>query len=327
MNSKLSPKFVFLATVTLLLISGVKAQDPIFSQFYANPLYVNPAFAGTKKCTRLHLNYRNQPFPVFGTYSTYSFSADNYWQTLNGGIGFNLVHDSQGGLVDQSQAGLFYAWHGQLSRYWNISLGIQGSYLNHSINQANLIFPDQFNVSQNTAVSGESIESPLNSHNIDFSTGILVYSDRLYIGFAAHHLNQPTLMNFDDQKLPAKYTLMAGYDLTSQHNRTAHQTPVKWSTNIIMQSQSGFLRINYGIYSQLDQLIAGVWFRHSVKHPNSLIFMVGLKQVNYTVAYSYDYSLSGFSWVFGGAHEISVLLNFNCPEPNMKYRILNCPAF
>ena len=34
----------------LALVSGTKvsAQDPHFSQFYANPLYLNPAFAGTK---------------------------------------------------------------------------------------------------------------------------------------------------------------------------------------------------------------------------------------------------------------------------------------
>ena len=36
------------------------AQDPSFTQFYANPLYLNPAFAGTARCPRLNLNYRNQ---------------------------------------------------------------------------------------------------------------------------------------------------------------------------------------------------------------------------------------------------------------------------
>ena len=38
----------------------LKAQDPQFTQFYANPLYLNPAFAGTARCPRICMNYRNQ---------------------------------------------------------------------------------------------------------------------------------------------------------------------------------------------------------------------------------------------------------------------------
>ena len=33
------------------------AQDPAFSQFYANPLYLNPAFAGTNDCPRANLSF------------------------------------------------------------------------------------------------------------------------------------------------------------------------------------------------------------------------------------------------------------------------------
>ena len=45
---------------TILLVTGEigKAQDPIFSQFYANPLYLNPAMAGSAVCPRLNLNYK-----------------------------------------------------------------------------------------------------------------------------------------------------------------------------------------------------------------------------------------------------------------------------
>ncbi len=324
---RMSKRIVLLSIIIFLMFEKTSAQDPIFSQHYANPLYLNPAFAGSKKCTRINLNYRNQPFPVFGTYSTYSFSADHYSQAVNGGIGLSLVHDSQGGLLEQSQAGIMYAWQSSLSRNWSLSLAFQASWLNYRINPSRLVFPDQMpGANGNTGSTAEPMLQQPNSHNVDFSTGFLIFTHQFYSGIAVHHIGQPTLLNYEDQRLPAKFTLMAGYDFSKRQRRT-HETSVKWSSNIVIQSQSQYLRFNYGIYAQAEQLTAGVWFRHSVKHPNSLIFMVGLKQVNYTIGYSYDYTLSGFSGKFGGAHEIGVLLNFNCAEPNMKYRILNCPTF
>ena len=42
-------KVLFLVSISLLISfkNEVKAQDPAFSQFFANPLYLNPAMAGT----------------------------------------------------------------------------------------------------------------------------------------------------------------------------------------------------------------------------------------------------------------------------------------
>ncbi|MEY3270304.1 MAG: hypothetical protein RIS89_402, partial [Bacteroidota bacterium] len=50
-------------TLSLLLValSGeLLAQDPTFTQFYANPVYMNPALAGSSGCPRVALNYRNE---------------------------------------------------------------------------------------------------------------------------------------------------------------------------------------------------------------------------------------------------------------------------
>ncbi|MEL7160766.1 MAG: type IX secretion system membrane protein PorP/SprF, partial [Bacteroidota bacterium] len=48
--------FVFLAACGL----GLQAQDPMFSQFYAAPLRLNPALAGVSTAPRVALNYRTQ---------------------------------------------------------------------------------------------------------------------------------------------------------------------------------------------------------------------------------------------------------------------------
>ena len=61
------PKLVFMKkwftnyiVLLVLICEGVYAQDPQFSQYYASPIYHNPAFAGGAHAPRLIANYRNQ---------------------------------------------------------------------------------------------------------------------------------------------------------------------------------------------------------------------------------------------------------------------------
>ena len=46
-------KIVLLLLLALVGVHGASAQDVGFSQFYANPLYLNPAFAGSKVAPRI----------------------------------------------------------------------------------------------------------------------------------------------------------------------------------------------------------------------------------------------------------------------------------
>ena len=50
----------------IVLVIGQKsnAQDIQFSQYYAAPLYLNPALAGINQIGRAGINYRNQWFGI-----------------------------------------------------------------------------------------------------------------------------------------------------------------------------------------------------------------------------------------------------------------------
>ena len=69
-------KTLFIIAVAIFMSNITKAQDPAFSQFYANPLYLNPAFAGSNECPRANLNYRDQWPGIGRTYITTSASFD-----------------------------------------------------------------------------------------------------------------------------------------------------------------------------------------------------------------------------------------------------------
>ena len=104
--------------VTLILLlfvlgmQGVNAQDVGFSQFYANPIYLNPALAGSKVAPRISLTYRSQWPGLVSAFTTVSGSYDQYIPDLHGGIGAIVMTDRQGdhGTLQTSSLGAAYSF-------------------------------------------------------------------------------------------------------------------------------------------------------------------------------------------------------------------------
>ncbi len=122
----------------------IPAQDPIFSQFYGNPLYLNPALAGAEHCPRVNLNYRNQWPGLNGTtYATYSASYDQYINKLAGGVGLLILHDVAGpaSLTTNNISGM-YNYHLKVNHTFNLNFALQGTWFQKSIDWSKLTFGD-----------------------------------------------------------------------------------------------------------------------------------------------------------------------------------------
>ena len=90
-------KNLLLGIIAVIALSvESQGQDPHFSQYYANPLYLNPAMAGTQVCPRLIFNYRNQWPSISGTYVTYNASYDQHIDAISGGLGVLVNVDRAG---------------------------------------------------------------------------------------------------------------------------------------------------------------------------------------------------------------------------------------
>jgi len=72
--SNLHKRICYIVILSFVLFVDSQCQDPTFSQFYANPLYLAPSFAGATEEYRLGMNYRNQWPAVPGVFHTYSIS-------------------------------------------------------------------------------------------------------------------------------------------------------------------------------------------------------------------------------------------------------------
>src|SRR5690554_1060532 len=126
-----------------LLVGEVYAQDPQFSQFYANPIYLNPAFAGSHGCPRFAVNYRNQWPALSGSYVTYSASYDQYISGIKGGIGVIMTHDQQGkGTINHSTLSLIYNHHLKVSRKFTMMFAGKATWNQKFLDWDKLTFGD-----------------------------------------------------------------------------------------------------------------------------------------------------------------------------------------
>ena len=134
----------FLVILSCFLSSAkLMAQDPTFTQFYANPLYLNPAFAGSHGCPRFALNYRNEWPSLSGNYVTYSASYDQYFKNISGGFGVLATHDMQGkGTINTSMLGLIYSYHLKVNRKFAMLFGARAAWYQKFLDWDKLTFGD-----------------------------------------------------------------------------------------------------------------------------------------------------------------------------------------
>ena len=307
---------------------AAKAQDPQFSQFYANRLYLNPAFAGTERCPRIGLNYRNQWPSLDQGFVTYSASYDQHINALSGGIGLLAMRDESGrGSVTRQDISLMYAYQLNITRFFSMTAGAQVSYIQKGVDWDNLTFGDMIDPRQGLIydTQEERIENPAGVP--DFSFGVLGFSEKFFGGFAVHHITEPdiSLLNGTASPLYRKLTVHAGMNLPIRGLGGVDKGSI--SPNFVFQNQGGFTQFNYGFYATRGVVIGGLWLRHSTSNFDAVTFMFGAHLERFKVGYSYDLTVSTLGQEPGGSHEISFILNLNCKVKKASYRTVSCPSF
>ncbi|RLD58252.1 MAG: hypothetical protein DRJ05_08330 [Bacteroidetes bacterium] len=311
------------------------AQDASFSQFYANPLYLNPALAGTGECTRLMVNYRNQWPSLTNTFTTYSASADHHIEALSGGVGVLLTSDNSGnGTITTNRISGIYSYHLKLSENTKLNAGFEASYHQQKLNWDKLVFQDMIDPisgSTNPGISGEATPSKLTVSAVDFSGGLLLgIKEKYFIGFAAHHLTQPNLSYYSENNSPLfiKYTVHAGMNLGfGGRNYRTNKSNFIVSPNILYQQQQNARQLNGGFYVEKKPIVLGLWYRHNFTNPDGALFLIGIKQNKFRFGYTYDLTLSKLKGNTGGAHEFSLAFLVNCNSKRNKPGAIKCPEF
>lgn len=225
-------KLLLSLCVMLLLCSNASAQDPIFSQPYLSPVYLNPAATGAGEYDlRVSGIYRRQWAAIPSKFTYMALSVDKFVPSLNSGIGFMATHSSEGYLTKTGIYGSYAysicsgtiseAANGGLPK-WFITGAMQFGVVQRRIDYSKLTFADQINTSGVIPGSVTGADVPVNSGKWypDFSAGIyfnynLSERDRFLAGLSSRHVNRP------DESL------------TSTSDAFRSQLPVLWGGNMM----------------------------------------------------------------------------------------------
>ncbi len=325
-------KLLFATLGALLLTNVATAQDPEFSQFYAAPLYLNPAFAGNGG-PKVHLNYRNQWPGIDNAYEHFAASYDQYLPGLNGGLGLLVTSDNQGaGIYKSTNIGGIYAYQIKAGDNFAIKPSLQATFSQRALNSNGL----KFKLDEATGEALADQQEPtanlqLNKSFIDFAAGILLYSDNFFAGFAADHLAEPNQSLSDKESvLPRKYTGHIGAVIPIDGGgRRGSGTSKSVSPNLMYQRQGPFNQLNAGIYYNAGPLVLGGWYRFAFTNGDAIIALIGFKPGIVRIGYSYDYSTSALRAASAGAHEVSLSLEFDkvYRRSSARFKKISCPAF
>ncbi len=320
-----------IAGILMIVVINLKAQDPIFSQFYLSPLQLNPGLTGITDGPRFSVNYRNQ-FPGFNNaYRTYALSYDQFFDQMNSGVGFWLLSDDAGGgILKTIKAAGIYSYQVRVRNDVYMRMGIEVGVVQTTLNWDKLRFGDQIDdylgaispggtpfPTEEFAPEKNSIVYP------DLGLGFLFNNKTFYTGLSVRHINtpKPEFLGANPhltEGIPMRWTAHAGASFPVFSNSSNKKSGKAFLPSIIYVLQGPFQQINGGVTFDAGVVSFGGYYRLSSGQSEALIASIGLRTNQLKIGYSYDVTLSGFP-TSGGTHELGLVYALQVDHSNSKY--------
>lgn len=355
-------KLLYYILFAILSVTNAFAFDPQFSMFYSVPLYINPAFAGSRHANRAIFHQRWQWPNQAARYTTSFFGFDTFSEKYRSGFGVSAVADNQmgtgllgtGGSISDVHLKASYAYELYVNRAITMRFGLEGGFIQRNINALSTISDVTPDGITGKSFQGGQILIPT------IGAGTVLYTGNLYAGLTVNHINQPNVAYASNEKalLPMKITLVGGYKIPlalsgSSYNKNGrkgakdlmyltptftykHQNGNEQSLTALGQ---GADQIDLGLYLTRKWFIAGVWYRGipfkgikagstTLRNNESIVFLLGAGYNGFGFGYAFDLTVSSQRLVNTyGAHELNLTYTFKTKRRKGPARVLPCPDF
>jgi len=309
--------FFVLISVCSFLVS-ISGQDAYFTQFYANPLELNPALTGAVEGTyRVSISYRDQwsglvdnPYKTFGLYGDMRFGIGKKGHDFVGG-GITFLSDKVS-TFDFNTLGikLSGAFHKNLDvrtkQY--LSGGLFFGITQKNVNVEQLLFDDQFNGLNGYTNTTSEVFPENNFGFLDLGMGINYAispsnETQFTVGGSVTHLHEPSAsfgtrteeIDVPDIKLYSRWTgyISASFEVSD---------PVRILPRFSIVNQGPYLLMNLGSNLRLEitdhnsnalQVGLGLRMARDIEKltPSAMYLAAGIELGNFMFGLSYDFNL------------------------------------
>lgn len=334
-----SLKKQFYIIVSFLAALNVSAQDPQFTQFYAAPQYLNPAYTGLTVEHRFVANYRNQWPGIRKTYQTAMAAYDYNLSEVSSGLGVFVMQDVAGTAgLKHLQGGLNYAYRFTVRKVSEIRAGISVSYNQKSLGFSRLTFNDQLVTGSSVSLDGTTYGQ---KQFVDIGAGVLYNSSKVWIGAAVKHLNRPNVSLIGNlEPLPMHIGVHGGYRYIIEAKGNSKSALKKYlAASFNYKHELKYDQFDVGFYYFHAPINFGFWYRgipfknYAPGYINneSFALLIGFEipKRNLRVGYSYDLTISSLGInSTTGAHEVSLVYEYAQQKKRKSKRVLvTCPKF
>jgi type IX secretion system PorP/SprF family membrane protein len=337
-KSSITSGLALLLLVMACASREARAQDPVFTQFPALPMLLNPAFTGYGEGTEITAIFRDQWPDAPQSYVTYAAAVHHYVPDLQSGFGFVALGDRQGdGVFNTNRFLASYAFQQPLGRNGSLRAGISFEGAQRSLAWDQLRFFDQidpvYGFSDAAGLPNPTAQvAPGNSGLawFDAHAGILIHSRTLYLGASYLHLPGPNTAFYDSNRdpIPRALSVQAGARLPFGRSK---DLPSIFAPRMLYFRQGPFQQAQAAVRFGLGPVLVGGGFRYAFGNADAVIAEAGWRKGIFALAYSYDVAMGPAAGISGGAHEISVNWRLGQDSPRQRRQNLGkslaCPVF
>lgn len=328
-------KPTILAALLLSVAAGPAAlaqQQPQFTHYGLNGMYLNPAYAGIKGQGEVnligryqYLNYSGYPGDANGSPRTGMASVSLPVLSTNGGVGLVVYYD-QAGEQKMTNAALSYSQHVKLGP-GQLGIGVQGIFTYLSKGEYRPVDQNDPSVPQNGT-----------DHKFDAGAGVWYEAPKFYAGLSLNNLLRSTytLQSAVRDKVTGK---IIGYQNTSQYLGENHAyftagynidvtdavvvTPTVLVKAVLPGSFSSdskfFSSKNYSLEAGARATLNDrFWVGVNYRHQESISGLLGLsfaKDNAIRVGYAFDFIAFNQDARAFSSHEI--MLTYRLPKPTL----------
>ncbi|MCB0636954.1 MAG: PorP/SprF family type IX secretion system membrane protein [Lewinella sp.] len=326
-----------LCLVLWMSMAVLRAQDPLFSQFFNTPLHLNPAYVGSDGGVTFTAVHRRQWNNIPGGFNTTYASFDSFEPCLPGAIGLSVWRDAEGeGILTTTAANLYVGFVARIESrkvVQNIRLALSPYYMEKRIDWDRLVFSDQLDDrfgQVNATAFQPNDQLPIRFGGANF--GFIHRLDFKRRGGEdvqlAYGLGLHNLLNFSlrtgpveslqglDTGLPLRWTAHASLYLPFLSVGSSQLNRFRVVPEVRVEGQGGLHATTMGVYGLYQGGAIGLFYHN--QHPaagfsntDALIAYLGFgfdldQRQALEIGLSYDLNIGGLRSLSGGVFELNL---------------------